>query len=144
MIIKSVEKKAKAISAFLDKEWETANINRFGENLPWIEKEEHIVALEEERIVGYLHYAYKGGVMEIAEIIIADNRQREGIGTALLKEADRIAAKLGAHKLYVLTGMGEGAVRFYKSNGYKITGSIKNHYRNVDMVELSKLLIKEE
>jgi ribosomal protein S18 acetylase RimI-like enzyme len=133
------KKESSVLNKFLDREWEITNIKRFGKD-EWVEKEGNIIAEDNGEIVGYLKYHYRGGVMEIVAIIVAHRKQQQGVGTALMKKAENMALAEGAHKLYLITSYGERAIKFYKSLGFKKTGIVKNHYRRVDMTELSKII----
>ncbi len=133
------KKEYSVLNVFLDREWEIANIKRFGKD-EWVEKEGNIIAEDNGKIIGYLKYHYRGGVMEIVSIIVAHRRQQQGIGTALMQKAEEMMLAEGGHKLYLITSYGERAIKFYKNLGFKKTGIVKNHYRKVDMTELSKII----
>lgn len=133
------KKESSVLNKFLDREWEIANIKRFGKD-EWVEKEGNIIAEDNDEIIGYLKYHYRGGVMEIVSLIVAHRRQQQGIGTALMKKVEEMTISEGGHKLYLITSYGEKAIKFYKSLGFKKTGIVKNHFRKVDMTELAKII----
>jgi len=87
-----------------------------------------------------LHYRYMVGVTEIITIITDHTRQKQGIGKALMQKAERIGVKEDIHKIYLITGKGWEAIKFYKKMGFEQTGLLKNHYRNHDMLIFSKFL----
>jgi ribosomal protein S18 acetylase RimI-like enzyme len=53
--------------------------------------------------------------------------QREGYGTKMLENLENICKKRKARMLCVFTDK-EGALRFYKNNGFKMAGKIENYY----------------
>jgi GNAT superfamily N-acetyltransferase len=66
-----------------------------------------------------------GIVVCIDELVIADNARGLGVGGALLKEAKRLAAEMGAQRLELHTNRGRISYQraFYVKNGFSETNS---------------------
>ncbi len=93
-----------------------------------------IVAEEDGKIVGGLVITskkYPGwSLFNFKHIAVVKDYQSKGVGSALLKEAEKIAGK-GKIEIRVAEGVSEApwAVDFYEKNGYEKEGELKHHYR---------------
>ena len=126
--------------AFAEKEWAIADTEHFGRPSRWQEQHSYIRAVDNDKILGVLHYSFKAGVMEIETVIVSHNQQGQGVGSELMMKAEEVARREGLHKLFLSTGEGWTAVGFYKKLGFTQTGKLKKHYLKRDWVEFSKFL----
>ena len=91
-----------------------------------------LVAEEDGKVVGGIAVAEKKqnpewSLFSFKHIAVAPAYQDRDIGTALLKEAEKVAGK---GKAEINVGEREGgALRFYEKNGYQKEGILKSHYR---------------
>lgn len=138
MKIKFVRSHTKAIGKFNDKEWQIADIEHYGARLRWTATETRIVALDGTKIVGSLKLNIKRGVCTVETIIVAHDRQGEGVGTALMQNAESFAKRHGTHKMQLETGKGWKAEKLYKKLGYKKIADLKEHYEGQDFVLYTK------
>lgn len=80
------------------------------------------VVLEDESIVafamGFSEPWHEGSHYYLKEMCVAHDRQREGIGTALLEYLSQSVRDLGASRIYLLTAVGDMSESFYKKNGF--------------------------
>ncbi len=134
------KKKSKKASEFSKQEWALADIEHFGKSSGWKEEGFYIQAVEENEVIGLIHYMLKGGVMEISSLIISHKHRGEGIGSKLIEKVEDIAKKENVHKMYLITGDGWKAEDFYLKMGFEKTGEHKNHYLHKDWVIYSKFL----
>ena len=93
---------------------------------------EFLVAVEDGKVVGgALVVINKPNpdhtLGKIKHIAVAKDYQHKGIGTELLKEAEKIIGK-GKVEIHVSENE-KVALEFYKSNGYEVEGELKSHYR---------------
>ena len=76
-----------------------------------------LVAVEDEKIVGHILFTKakieNNTVLALAPLSVLPEYQRQGIGTALIKEGHRIAKKLGYEYSVVL-----GSENYYPKTGY--------------------------
>lgn len=82
-----------------------------------------ILAHEHDRVVGGLFAETQLAWLKIAIMAVDPQRRRQGIGAALLLEAERIAVARGCLHAYVDT-MSYQAPQFYRSHGYAIVGEL--------------------
>lgn len=133
-------KGSKKLKEFNKREWPVADNEHYGQVLDW--KEEHFVleAVEQKAIVGTLGFKIEVGVAYIGTLVVAHEKRGKGIGKSLLKKAEAIAKEKNVHKIYLVTGKGWDAEKFYTALGYSVTGELPNHYFHKDFIELTKFL----
>lgn len=142
MNIKAFKKTTPAMDRFARREWRSADREHYGRIFPqpW-SRTYYLIAEEREGgIRGRLTLNLKAGVAEISELIIAKKHQGEGVGSALLVRAERIARKHKAHKLILDTGKGWSAEKFYRKYGFTLVTVLRKHYRKRDFILLEKRL----
>lgn len=64
----------------------------------------------------------EGAQAELEDLFVAPEAWRMGVGRALLAEAERRAARLGARTLHVVAGA--RARPFYEASGYRFVGTV--------------------
>ncbi len=75
--------------------------------------EEHVVAEERGRIVGYA--ARRGG--EVTAVFVSPAQARTGVGSALLARVERAAGRDGARTLFTRAAL--NAAAFYRARGFR-------------------------
>ncbi|HUQ84810.1 MAG TPA: GNAT family N-acetyltransferase [Candidatus Limnocylindrales bacterium] len=143
MKIKITKKGSKKLKAFYKKEWEIADREHYGKPIAWEKwslKEFTLEAQENDEIVGAVYFTITADVAYIDMLIVTKSHREKGLGKLLVKKAEGVAKKNGAHKIYLQTGKGWDAVSFYESLGYRITGELPNHCFHKDYIELSKFI----
>lgn len=79
------------------------------------------LAMENNELLGYLHYQVRDDHCEI--LTLASLRQRQGIGTALVDAVEALARKRGCKKLTVTTTNDNlAALVFYQQLGFRMSG----------------------
>ena len=88
-------------------------------------------AFEEDRIIGqYLLLHTRPFTAEVVNIAVTPDRQRQGIGTALLQHAIRTARKAGFRLLEIGTGdSGTGQIALYERCGFVRCGVDVDYFR---------------
>ena len=90
-----------------------------------------VLAYINNQIAGYLIILPPyGGVSYISWLAVNDSFQGKGIGSALLKECEKIAKRKGAHKVHLWTS--KRNIKFYKKNKWILVGSIPENYFGAD------------
>ena len=141
MKIKVVKQIDKKIRAFQDKEWEIADTEHYGKpHSDWSTKRSAIIAYEGDNIIGTLELDTKAGVTEVATLLVSSEKRGGGVGTALLEKAEAIAKEHHSHKLYLITGKGWKAEKFYQKHGFIPTGTLPKHYLKHDFVSYTKFI----
>lgn len=82
----------------------------------------------------------EAGVAKVEDIIISGDFRRKGTGKELMLQAEKLARKHEAHKIYLITGIGWDSEKFYKSLGYEKVGILKKHFFKHNFIQFSKLL----
>lgn len=140
MVTLALKRKSKAFKRFWDEEWAVADKEHYGKVVEWQEKKLLLKLTDRGKIIGTLTGKIEAGVAYIGSIIIAKDKREQGLGAKLMKEAEKIAKKFGAHKIYLVTGKDWEAVSFYRSLGYQVTAKLPNHYMHKDFIEMTKFL----
>lgn len=121
-------------------EWNVPTIDEFRERILSISKKyPYIVAVDEERIVGYSYlntYRERESYAWCAELsmYVDKDARKSGIGSALLKEIERLAKKQHILKLISCIAASEeddpdlpkGSLEFHDRSGFKDCGYIRN------------------
>ena len=68
--------------------------------------------------MGFSEPWHEGSHYYLKEMCVAHDRQREGIGTAILEYLSTSVKDLGASRIYLLTAVGDMSESFYKKNGF--------------------------
>ncbi len=79
----------------------------------------HVLAIDAGRVVGCCRLLPDGERVQLGRMVVAADRRREGIAAAMLAEADRQAAALGA-TLITLSAQ-TYVVSLYEQAGYEVT-----------------------
>jgi len=139
-MIKILESNWKETKAFGDKEWPFANLENYGSNVDYNQKDFIFKATQDGNIVGSIKGNHEAGVIYISYLIVAHDKKNKGIGKLLTLKAEDFGKKLGAHKVYLQTGKGWKAEKFYQKLGYKKTTILPNHHFHKDFVIYEKFI----
>ena len=63
---------------------------------------------------------YDFALAELTELYVEEAHRRQGVGRALIEQAERVAQKQGSESLMLLTGGRNSAQEFYRSSGYQV------------------------
>ena len=89
-------------------------------------------------VAGVIADADKGSYGFVDALFVEEPFRRRGLGTVLLKEAEKLAKENGASM--ILTTAGDWNVGFFKKNGYLQRGELKDVPKGHDCYELYKML----
>jgi predicted GNAT family N-acyltransferase len=56
----------------------------------------HIVAVDDGRVIGTCRLLFRAGVARLGRLAVEPHRRGDGVGAAILREADRVARAAGA------------------------------------------------
>ena len=87
---------------------------------------------------GVIADAEKGGNGFVNALFVEEPLRRQGLGTVLLREAEKLAKENDASM--VLTTAGDWNVGFFQKNGYLIRGELKDVPKGHDCYELYKMI----
>jgi predicted GNAT family N-acyltransferase len=81
----------------------------------------HVVAVDRGEIVATCRLLYEGEALRLARMAVREGRRGEGIGSALLEEAEAEAKRRGARE--VVLHAQRSAEPFYAAHGYETEGT---------------------
>ncbi len=87
---------------------------------------------------GVIADADKGEIGSVDALFVEEPLRRQGLGTYLLKEAEKFAKENGASM--VITSAGDWNVGFFRKNGYLIRGELKDVPKGHNCYELYKMI----
>jgi predicted GNAT family N-acyltransferase len=81
----------------------------------------HIVAVDDGRVIGTCRLLFRGGVARLGRLAVEPERRGDGVGGAILQEADRLSRRAGADaiSLHAQTY----AKELYLRDGYQERGA---------------------
>jgi ribosomal protein S18 acetylase RimI-like enzyme len=120
------------------KEWHKVDFAHYGKSVEWNEQKFRFKATEDGKLVGFLYGKHESGVIYISSIITAENARGKGIGTMLISKSEEVGKKLGAHKMWLITGKKWSENAFYQKVGFKIIGTLPDFHFHEDFVIYSK------
>lgn len=139
-MIKVSDSNWKETKEFGEKEWPYANIEHFGKKVDFNGKKFFFKATEGTEIVGIIKGDLDAGVLHISHLLVAHDKRGGGIGKALIIKVEEFGKENGAHKLYLETGDGWEAEKFYEKLGYKKAGVLAKHSFKKDFVIYEKFI----
>lgn len=134
---------SKSLKDFRKKEWKKVHKEHFGtdqNDALWQKQKFNFKTTDGGEIIGNIKGNWVAGVMYIDQLIAKDEKRRQGVGNMLMKEAESLAKKNYIHKIYLKTGVGWKAVKFYESLGFKEEATIKDYYDHKDFWIMSKFI----
>ena len=101
-----------------------------------------IVAEPGGRIAGFILCEAAGPYAHIITIDVLEAFRRSGVGSALLREAERRLVKRGVRAVELETAQdNDAAIAFWQKHGYRTRGVYKRYYLGrVDALAMAKLL----
>jgi len=139
-MIKISKATKKSTKDFSEEEWHKVDHAHFGKRIEWKEKKFRFSATENGKILGMISGQYESGVVNVSQIITTEKARGKGIGTMLIQKAEEFGKKLGAHKMWLITGKDWSENKFYKKLGFKIEGTLANHHFHKDFVIYSRAI----
>lgn len=130
------------IKEFLEREWRPVDERMFGlyDEEMWVAKRRALAAYEDGETVGAVVFKMEAGLGKIAQLVVATNYRRRGIGAALLRSVEEVCCQEGCHKISLKTYWNSEAQRFYEEQGYLVEGILRRDLHGVDMCQMCKFL----
>ena len=97
----------------------------------------HVLAVDGGRVVGCCRLLPAGERVKLGRMVVASGRRREGIAAAMLAEADRQAAALGATLITLCAQT--YVVSLYEQDGYEVTSGTYDEV-GIEHVRMEKRL----
>jgi len=119
-------------------EWHKVDLIHYGKDAKWNEKKFKFKAVEDGKLLGYLLGKHEAGVIYLESLITLEEVRGKGIGTMLVNEAEKFGKKLGAHRIWLVTGKDWPENAFYLKLGFINIGTLPDLYYHTDFVIYSK------
>jgi ribosomal protein S18 acetylase RimI-like enzyme len=107
---------------------------------------ECLLAVEEGDIAGFILSEADGALAHIITLDVAEAHRRSGVGSLLLKAAEKNLTAQGVRTVFLETAVNNhAAVNFWSRHGYIQEGILKRYYLNrIDGYEMRKTLTAGE
>ena len=88
--------------------------------LAWLEKQGELDNNDTNILNRFSFYSYKDepNILYLSELYVNKEQRNKGIGTKILKIADKVAASMKCNLIRLKTEIGSNAERLYRKNGY--------------------------
>ena len=132
---KTKEKTRKPVNQFLLENWYSTEMIIKGKIID-VTKLDGFLVQEDSKIIGLITYRLLEGICEI--VSLDSKKENIGIGTALLKEVDKVAIKNKCKKISLITTNDNlRALQFYQKRGYCLTKVYPNAMDKVRKIKSS-------
>ena len=86
----------------------------------WLEKQDKLENNDTDILNRFSFYSYKDepNILYLSELYVNKEQRNKGIGTKILKIADKVAASMKCNLIRLKTEIGSNAERLYRKNGY--------------------------
>jgi len=139
--IKLVDKPSSKIEEFEKTEWEIADIEHYGKPVDLSKKKYKFVAENNTgEIKGTLDLMIEVNLAFIEGLLVGSKYRKMGIGKQLVQEAENFARDQQCTKIWLETNEAWEAAKFYKKNGYLVTGTHEKHIMNQRTLIFTKFL----
>lgn len=115
-------------------EWHKVDIPHYDKPVEWNEAKFRFKAIEDGKLVGIINGKHESGVVYINSLITVESVRRKGIGTMLINKAEAFGKKLGAHRIWLITGENWSANDFYRKLGFQKLGDLPDLHFHKDFV----------
>lgn len=122
----------------LKQEWRLFTTTHYGRRAEWKEENFRFKAVENGKIVGTIDGKLEGDVVYVGALMTRENTRRKGIGTMLIKRVEVFCKKLGARKIWLLTGTDWASNAFYKKRGFELVSKIPDLFFHKDFFVYTK------
>lgn len=135
------DKTRNLVNEFFIENWFSTDMSLRGEIIDCTKVDGFLIQ-EDNAIIGLITYTFFG---DICEIVSLDSKKENiGIGSALLKEAEKIAIDNNCKKMRLIaTNDNMRALQFYQKRGYCLTRLYQNAMEEVRKVKPNVPLIGE-
>lgn len=108
--------------AFTGMHWPSHNRRQ---GIEWEQSNYALGAFEGDELCAAAYYKVVGGMAHLEQIVVAEERTHEGLGTALMAAFESHVAELGCHVIQLETAETQ-APAFYERLGYERVGTYPN------------------
>lgn len=115
-------------------EWHKVDVSHYGKPIQWNDKKFRFKAVEEGKLIGTVDGKHASGVVYIDSLITAEDARGKGAGTMLVNKVEEFGRKLGAHRIWLITGKTWSENSFYQKIGFKKIAELPDFHFHTDFV----------
>ena len=130
-----------ALAAFYRSAEREALKTLYGFSVIWHEQTHDFAAQDGDRVVGAATIRIAASLGHVAQIVVAGDARRHGVGRQLLDAAADVANYYNCHKMTVLVPHHSVAQEFFEACGYREEAVLPQHTFKLDMAVLRKFLL---
>lgn len=123
---------------FNESEWNVVNEVHFGKGIRWNTTPFQFKAVENGKTVGLIFGKHESGTIYVSNLIVKADKRRRGIGSKLIKAAEKFGKKNGDHKIWLISGTHYKEDPFFKKLDFKKDALIPNLYFHKDFIVYTK------
>ncbi len=91
-----------------------------------------LVAVAESKVIGSVYISYDGWEGFIYRLAVLSDYRKQGVGTLLMRSAERELRKLGAKEVAIFVdAKNAGLQTYYKRRGYKLSKAWKSMWKKL-------------
>lgn len=124
----------------LTDEWHNVDIDHYGKHVEWNDQKFRFKAVINGTLVGTIDGKYASGVVYIDSLITAQHVRGQGVGRMLVETVAAWGKKLGAHKMWLITGKSWKENGFYQKIGFIKIAELPDFHFHTDFVIYTKLI----
>lgn len=130
-----------AVAAFYRSAEREALKTFYGFSVIWHEQTHDFAAQDGDRVIGAATIRIAASLGHVAQIVVAGDARRRGVGRQLLDAAADVANYYNCHKMTVLVPHRSAAQEFFEACGYREEAVLAQHTFKLDMAVLRKFLL---
>jgi GNAT superfamily N-acetyltransferase len=132
------------VREFLARQWPLADRRLFGDDLDWTSRPVVVEARAGRELVGVALGEAVAGMARLHDVLVAEPRQGQGIGSRLVERFCALAAELGAGRCFLRCPATARHRRFYERLGFVQVARLPRYYHGHDFLEyLREPLVQE-
>jgi ribosomal protein S18 acetylase RimI-like enzyme len=121
-------------------EWHKVDVPHYGKPIQWNEKKFRFKAVEDGTLIGTVDGKHASGVVYIDSLITIERVRGRGVGRMLVDKVEEFGRRLGAHRIWLITGKDWSENIFYKKIGFEIIGNLPDFHFHKDFVIYTKVI----
>lgn len=141
MAIEILRVQPDAVAAFYRSAEREALKTFYGFSVIWHEQTHDFAAQDGDRVIGAATIRIAASLGHVAQIVVAGDARRRGVGRQLLDAAADVANYYNCHKMTVLVPHRSAAQEFFEACGYREEAVLAQHTFKLDMAVLRKFLL---
>jgi GNAT superfamily N-acetyltransferase len=138
------EDESPEVREFLARQWPLADRRLFGDDLDWTSRPVVVEARVGSELVGVALGEAVAGMARLHDVLVAESRQGQGLGSRLVELFCGRAAQLGAARCFLRCPDTARHRRFYERLGFAQVARLPRYYHGHDFLEYLREPLAQE